>query len=423
MKRSRATIGSVVLAVVLAACGSGEDGTARDFSVTRDTVGDTIVVRTEAGSIWGDARLVEELRIGQLDGPDEYTFGLVSAIATGPDGTLYVLDERPPALRAYGPDGTFLRKLAGEGEGPGELGNPDGGLAFRPDGRLLVRDPGNARITVFGPDGEHETQWRIDGSFATSEPLHVDRSGNTYVQTMDFRDDGAHFAFVRYGPDGEPGDTLQVPEGDTPQLVAVRETEGGTSRSSRQVPFWPDLAVTVAPEGGFAVGRSGDYSIDIPRDDGVLRVERAYEPVPVLDAERENIRARIEHGMRNTEPGWDWDGPPIPETKPAFRRIMFDDDGRLWTYLYARAEPIPEEEIESPERGEDAPPPPRWREPVVLDAFDVDGGYLGRIEAPRRFASSVRPATAGDTMWAVVRDELDVPYVVRYRIVPETARP
>ena len=92
--------------------------------------------------------------------------------------------------------------------------------------------------------------------------------------------------------------------------------------------------------------------------------------------------------------------------------------------LHSRAEPIPEDEIEWPDPDDDdAPPPIQWREPTRLDVFDVDGSYLGRLSAPRGFGMYPRPAITGDRIWGVVRDELEVPYLVRYRIVPEEARP
>ena len=75
------------LCVTVGACSGGADGDSIAWQTTRDTVGDTIIVRTVSGSAWGSTQLVEEARIGVLDGPDEYTFGRISAIDTGPDGT------------------------------------------------------------------------------------------------------------------------------------------------------------------------------------------------------------------------------------------------------------------------------------------------------------------------------------------------
>jgi hypothetical protein len=60
--------------------------------------------------------------------------------------------------------------------------------------------------------------------------------------------------------------------------------------------------------------------------------------------------------------------------------------------------------------------PNRFREPVVFDVFEPDGRYLGRVDAPEGFSVFPQPIFRGDRIWAVLRDELDVAYVVRYRI-------
>ena len=81
-------------------CSGETGGEPIPWQVARDTIGDTVVVRTLAGSVWGAAQLIEEVRIGQFDGPEELTFGDVAAIAAGLDGTVYVLDRQGPNLRA-----------------------------------------------------------------------------------------------------------------------------------------------------------------------------------------------------------------------------------------------------------------------------------------------------------------------------------
>jgi hypothetical protein len=49
--------------------------------------------------------------------------------------------------------------------------------------------------------------------------------------------------------------------------------------------------------------------------------------------------------------------------------------------------------------------------------FDTQGRYLGRLRAPVDVGGSPPPVFRGDRIYAVTRDELDVPYIVRLRIV------
>jgi len=58
---------------------------------------------------------------------------------------------------------------------------------------------------------------------------------------------------------------------------------------------------------------------------------------------------------------------------------------------------------------------------VAFDVFETDGTYLGRVRAPLEFSSSPTPIFDGDRVWAVTRDQLDVPRVVRFRVERPTS--
>jgi hypothetical protein len=59
-------------ATVFAACSGSEGAGAGSWTAVVDTTADTITVRTTSGSVWGETtRLVEEVRIGTMDGADE----------------------------------------------------------------------------------------------------------------------------------------------------------------------------------------------------------------------------------------------------------------------------------------------------------------------------------------------------------------
>jgi hypothetical protein len=105
-----------------AACDGGQNATGGWQAVT-DTVGDTIVVHTTAGSLWGSPHSLEpELRIGVVEGDDAYMFGSIRGLAVSADGDIFVVDTQVPALRKYGPDGTWIatvRPPSGRSPSPG----------------------------------------------------------------------------------------------------------------------------------------------------------------------------------------------------------------------------------------------------------------------------------------------------------------
>ncbi|UCC82146.1 MAG: hypothetical protein JSW46_14295 [Gemmatimonadota bacterium] len=410
--------------VLLVACSGANEPAAGEWQAVYDTIGDTVVVRTERGSVWGDtARLVADLTIGQFEGPDEYMFGRVRSLAVAADGAIYTFDSHATELRKYGPDGTYLGTFGREGGGPGEYKRPDGGLAVLSDGRVVLRDPGNTRLTVYSGEGEYLEGWRIRGSFNTSRRLYRDTADAVYPMILlDPQADVTEWSYglVRYSSDGQIGDTFPAPVYDfePPQLVARRQNEDGTSTSVNSVPFSPDDYWTFSPMGYMVGGLSTRYAIDLfLAPERVLRIERVnWEPVRVLPAEKEERERISTANSRQTQPNWRWNGPPIPDTKPPFGGMLIGDTGRVWVLLHQEAYQIelaedynePESLGEIPER--------TWLEPVAFDVFEPEGRYLGMVRAPRGFSTYPRPVIRGDTVWAVVRDDLDVPYIKRFHI-------
>lgn len=413
---------ALAVSVAAAACGghAGTDGAV----VQRDTVGDTIIVRTVSGSAWGaPARLEEEVRIGVFEGDEHYMFGDVRGIAVDADGFIYAYDSQVPVLRKYAPDGSYVRDVGREGGGPGEYKQSDGGMAVLPDGRLALRDPGNARIQLYDPSGEAAGSWIIRGGFFTSSRMVADSQGGVYTHVLvDPEADVGNWVLgvVRYAPEtGEPGEPIAPPDLDyeAPYIEARRTSEGGGVSVSRNgVPFSPGDHVVFSPLGYWIGGISTDYNVGVFRPDGtVLRVSRTWEPVPVTSGEKSDAEARATYNMQRMLPSWRWNGPPIPDTKPAYRDLLAGEDGRIWVLLSQPGEGI--EGVEEP--GPNEEPPRRWRESVVFDVFEPDGTYLGQVRAPDGFQIYPNPVFRGDHVWGIVEDDFEVQYITRFRVVVE----
>ena len=397
--------------------GCGEPAAETELEVERSAIGDTTIIRTLAGSTWGvPRRLEQEIRIGTFDGADEYMLGDVAGIAVAPDGAIYVYDRQVPALRKYAADGQYLATFGGEGGGPGEYKNSDGGLAVLADGRVLLRDPANGRINVYSSSGEVLDHWDLRGGFFTSRPLYVDTAGTAYTQIWGSREDGERYEGLRpvNGP-GAGADSLLAPHWDFEPASLTFSSERMTMISS--VPFSPRPTWTFSPFGYFIGGIPTRYAIDLFLPDGtVRRVERVVEAVPVQPDEKASAREVMTARFRQNAPDWSWDGPSIPDAKPAYQTLTAGRDGRLWVQRS-----VPGERVEGVDEAPASPgevPPERWREPVVWDVFEPDGTYLGEVRAPDGFRMYPKPVFDGDTVWAVTVDDLEVEYVTRFRAVP-----
>lgn len=386
--------------------------------VQRDTVGDTVVVRTVSGSVWGAARaLVPEVSIGKASGDSTYLFGRIGALAVAPDGTIYVLDGQRMEIRAYGPDGEYRETIGRRGVGPGELESPDG-MVVLADGRILVHDPGNGRIQVYAPDGSPLAEWQVvPPTDYFSDPLLYDEHDHVDLEVL--RHDPTdfmrwHTEFLRLGPDGSVVDTVRLPQsGFRKPTIEVR---AGGATSAATLPFSPSELWAFEPAGYFVHAISTHYRIDLLRTNApVLRIERAWTPVPVTPNEKAGAEAGITRMARHISPGWHWTGPAVPDRRPPFTHIAVGREGRIWVQVS-----VPPEEEENPAYDPGKPDSRRTLsvEPTRFDVFEPDGTYFGRVRAPSDF--SPRPTVFdGDHVWAVTRDSLGVERVVRYRIAAD----
>ena len=398
---------------LLTGCGTDVDPSDFTPDTVVETIGDTTVVRTLSGSVWGtEAILVPEITIGQVDGPEDYLFGIIRSIAVADNGAVYVLDGQAQHVRVFDSLGVYVETLGRRGEGPGEFTAAEA-VAALPDGRLAVRDPENQRVTVFGPGRGEMAEWRYTGGVSTFSPLYADTRGRTFLLAGDVsRVDEIVMEIIVLGPDGTHLDTLPEPSSDYEAPYVRAEAPGGLS-VTYGVPFTPRFHWTFHPSGHFLTGLSNDYRIDLARDDGVLRIERSQDPVPASDAERTYQRDLTVARIRRSLPGWDWDGPAIPGHKPFFRALRAGRDGRIWVRLSTAGHPVDNAYHDPDDPGSF---PVTWEEETRYDVFEPDGTYLGVVVAPDEFTSFPVPVFGSDHVWAVTEDEQGVQRVVRYRI-------
>ena len=405
----------VLTGIAVGACADAADDAAPAMEVTRDTIGDTVFVHTHAGQAWpSDARLVPEVQIGVLDGPDEYIFGRIGSLAAGPNGEIFAFDQQATALRKYDAQGNYVATFGREGEGPGEYKRPDGGMVVV-DGRLVIRDPANARLTVYGLEGEHIGNWRMNGSLSTSSQMSWDRNGNVYSRALKNTGvpvDEWEWVLVRYDSTGQVRDSLDIPEADMTdgQLIARNENSSSGSR----VPFFPDQYARLSPLGYWVHGVASRYGIKVYRDgEPDLVMGRTYDPIPVPGDYAAQRRRAINERFSDIQPGWNWNGPDIPDQMPPFNGLYVGTDGKIWVSLY---QPYTEEENPEFDPSEEGSEPTVWRTKTVYDVFEPDGTYLGQVPVPDEVSTYPQPVFGPNWILAVTRDDLGVERVVRYGI-------
>ncbi len=405
-------VGALALLFTVAACASQDTAASGTRRAERTQRGDTTVVRTVAGSVWGDsAMLVPEVTVGVLDGDERYMFGSISAIAVDARERLFVLDQQARSVRVYDSAGTYIDSWGRDGAGPGEFRSPDAGLAILSDGRVVVRDPGNSRAQLFSPEGDPLETWPvISGQWRSREPFY--RAGDTLLTAQPSAIVGdinrVSLALVRIAPDGRVLDTLEVPtEGFAPVQVTARQ---GNNNASLPVPWSPSEQWTWHPAGYFVFGNSAEYRITLRNRSAPLQIERVVAAVPIDDEERAQETARVTAGMRWLDSSWQWNAEPIARVKPAFTKILAATDGRVWLVRPGAAT-----RLATPERDENGVEI-LYAEKQDFDVFEPDGTYLGTVAVPEQMEFRPTPVILGDQLWAVVRAESGEQRVVRYRL-------
>lgn len=367
------------------------------------------VVRSTGAGVWGDGlQVVEQARIGAVDGPPEQTFGEVQAVTVALDGNVYVADGQVPAVRVYNRDGRFLRNVGREGEGPGEYRSL-WGLRSMADSGVAVWDVRNGRITVFDPRGEvRDTHSFFTGRYA-SDIFQVDHAGRFYVRASMPRGDAPSRrqpeGWIRLSASGQVMDTISIPE-----ELDRAESFSIATPSGLQRPFVVEIVSAMSPLGYLITGRTDGYTLDLHRSGQPLRIQRDYTPLRVSGEEGEEWRAlaRYFESRSSTEPSTSSERYVIPEVKPAFRDLHTDSEGRIWVRRYVPARQLSANDVATPDR-----PRLTLREPPTFDLFEPDGRFLGTVTLPMN--ARFRDARGRD-LWATVTGQFDETYVVRYRI-------
>jgi len=129
--------------------------------------------------IWGSGGGIED---GKFNFPD--------GIATGPDGSIYVADERNHRIQKFSSDGNFITKWGTEGSEDGQLVFPSG-IAVDSNGFVYVSDA-HHRIQKFDSDGKFIKKWGHqgsgDGEFYYPMSIAIGQDGSIYVaDTYNYR--------------------------------------------------------------------------------------------------------------------------------------------------------------------------------------------------------------------------------------------
>lgn len=390
------------LVLLLGAVGCAAEAPASGWGGTVDTLASgQVVVYNPAASSWAEGeewRLEEEVRVGTLDGTGPAMLGSVTDLAVDAYGRMWLFEGQSQEIRVFDGAGVYVRTVGRQGEGPGEF-NRVIGMDWGPDGHLWLADPSNNRLSVVDTTGafvaSHPT---IGGVTVMPWPGGFDTGGRFYTYGVDTSAEEEDFplVMVRHGPDLQPIDSVAPPAFPGEREMFELRNESNWWRTG--VPFTPSLEWRLARDGTYWAGLTGEYRIfQISWEGDTLRsIRKEYTPLPVTPGDRERARENLSGFV---EAGGKPDWSRIPDVKPAFREFTLDDAGNLWVQL------VTAEDLER----------------RAFDVFDPEGRYLGQVVAPFPVDFYPAPIIRDGFVYAVTEDELEVPFVVRARILRPAA--
>ncbi len=382
--------------------GCGDAPSRSDWTTARDTLpsGAVRIVHAppaDAAPAW---TLVEELRVGSREGAGPDSFGYLKGLVAWEDGGFAVLDSQAQELRVFGPDGAHVATHGGRGQGPGEFVNANGLMAGS-DGRLRVPDSRGGRMSVFDPeagfvesfpfaDGTYHAVW--NGALVGGDRIYRPWWGignRNWLRIYDLAMTAV--------------DSLRLPpsggrEDDPASQPGAFYQEAGGGYMMYSIPFYPHSVRYIDSRGAIWSTRDGDPAYRIarwePGGDTTLVVETRRSSVAIPAAERDSVidgMRRITSDMGVGE--WDWSR--VPAIRPAVEAIFESAEGDLW--------------VRTPADGGG----------VIFDRYAGDGAWLGSVRPELGLELfDHAPVVRGERVWMIMRDELDVKYVVRARMTP-----
>jgi hypothetical protein len=355
--------------------------------------------------------LHEHSRLGTVEGSG----GMLTSVAgvLPDDSVVFVLEDNPARLTLFDRSGQWLRDVARQGDGPGELRRPS--LLGRTGDQLWVGDPAGGRLEVFTSLGFSTQSYRWDlapdslGVRARPTALLADGSVLAGPGSLSIGVAASgrttHRSYYRASPDGAVLGEIYRESLAASDFFSASISGGGgivgvhPIRESPLVAVFPDgsgLAVIERPEPDGPQGAT--YRLLLIGPEGTVEVDQAvpFEPLPTTGwLEREMTKMHEDMVARGGAPNEAVvtalrDAWAPRRYYPPVSRVVAGADGTVW--------------VRREEAASDA---------VEWQVFDRRGRELGHLTT-----STVLTIlwASRSQVWGTLTDDMDVPFVVGFDV-------
>ena len=317
-----------------------------------------------SSTLFGQPRAVESeiefteiLRVGEETDENAHLFGRIMGLAVDSKDRILIADLRPPSVVVFSVDGEWLGSVGEVGEGPGEYVTVDG-VYVGPSDSVYVMDSRNGsgppRLHVYDPE---------DFAYVRQIQIPHDEEWGAATSAVGISDYGPVMRRITMIlPDnvGEPRHSYAVLTSwageDIRELARLPDLEMHVGLGPDRGPFVREIKHARNSVFGLSASQllySGwnaeiDILVTSLAGDSVRSIRWPRDPVPLT---RNEIPAGLDAEARKM----------YPDTKPAYRTFVLDDQDTIWIKDYVEA---PATEA-------------RWK---VLDS---DGRMIGQVLLPR----------------------------------------
>lgn len=313
--------------------------------------------------------LEEELRIGEVEGLEEYMFSRIRGVAVDDLDRIYIVDYQAAHVKVFDDEGNYLKTIGKQGQGPEEFSRPSR-VAIANQNFLAVEDMGNRAIKFFNLDGHYShafstanirmysrTTFSKQG-YILGIATDIDPQNPVY-EIRKFDKDFVFQKIIRTCPTPPPSGELN--------------------------PFHPVFYFQIDRDDNIVYGFPENYEIQIlsPEGDVLKRIIKDFDQVEITEEEKEREREGIPDGIRVV----------FLKHYPPWRLFTVDEEGRI--FVQAR------ERFEGQLR-------------YVYEVFDSEGRFRAK------FYLEAEPLLwKKDKMYALAEDEEGFQSIKRYRVIWE----
>ena len=323
-----------------------------------------------AGAALADPEIAELTELWRAGGEDdEIFFGSVASIRTAPDGNILILDGQLSEVHVYTPDGEHLRTVFREGDGPGEIRQPND-MFVTADGTVCALTGFPGKIVMVSADGTPAGEAAFSQGEAGQAPMGVLNRGFDMPEGILLMGIRMVFSgvitnqtyFLSLCSDEGVQKTVLVEKTSDIDYSDFVMTEMGLDFVWNRVAVGPRGTVFVAPE-------RNNYEIQVFDGTGaaVRTISREYTQ-GTRDKEEKKAAKQILEAIAAYYPR-----PPhsyvTEETGAVIAGMWATDDGRLW--------------VQTGDAHKDAPEG-SW---VVLDVFNPEGEFDKQVALPGSYVA------------------------------------